>query len=106
MTRTHRILTSALIAALAAASALAAPPKAAATDPGELHAGVRGGGGGEHQHVWVAKSDKKWVDPVKRKELVGYDADGKPIYKEVIVQPGYWKTITFYVCSVCGKKKS
>jgi hypothetical protein len=58
----------------------------------------------DHKHRYVSVPDGKvWVPPKTAKKVVGYDAKGKPIYKEVVVSPGYYKTKYVDKCNVCGK---
>jgi hypothetical protein len=60
-----------------------------------------------HEHVWVKfVARQEWIPPVTSKQITGYDAKGRPIYKEVVVRPGYWKKIYGHRCNVCGKTKN
>lgn len=52
----------------------------------------------DHKHEWRTTSKKVWVPPVYQKKLVGYDKDGKPIYQDVLVRKGYYKTVTVQTC--------
>lgn len=59
----------------------------------------------QHRHEWVQKSRREWVPPKKVKQLVGYDDNGRPIYKEIEVRPGYYRDVTYLQCKGCGAKK-
>ncbi|MBK6939528.1 MAG: hypothetical protein IPH13_04865 [Planctomycetes bacterium] len=60
----------------------------------------------DHKHRYVKVPDGKvWVPPKTAKKVVGYDAKGKPIYREVVVSPGYYRTKYVDKCNVCGKLK-
>ncbi len=88
-----------LIFMLLATSVPAMPPP----DAGGAPAFIRGS---DHKHNWDTKKVRdKWIPPKTKKIKVGEDKDGKPIYKEVEVKPGYWTTKVVEVCKVCGKQK-
>ena len=60
----------------------------------------------DHKHRYVSVPDGKvWVPPKTAKKVVGYDAKGKPIYRDVVVSPGYYKTKYVDKCNICGKVK-
>jgi hypothetical protein len=57
-----------------------------------------------HKHTFVKKSRKVWIPPEVKRVKVGTDQDGKPIYKNQVVKPGYYKTVYYYACS-CGVER-
>ncbi|MBL8766876.1 MAG: hypothetical protein JNL94_05915 [Planctomycetes bacterium] len=60
----------------------------------------------DHKHRYVSVPDGKvWVPPKTAKKVVGYDSKGKPIYRNVVVSPGYYKTKYVDKCNVCGRVK-
>ena len=59
----------------------------------------------DHKHKWVTASKKKWIPPVIKKVAVGKDKNGKPIYKEKVVQKGRYQTVKVKRCKKCGKEK-
>lgn len=61
--------------------------------------------GPEHKHEWKKEVKQVWVPPKYQKQLVGYDKNGKPIYKDVLVKKGEYKNVTYYRCTKCGATK-
>lgn len=57
-----------------------------------------------HRHVWVKQTKKEWVPPKSKRVQVGTDAKGNPIYETRVVEPGFWRTVTFSACA-CGAVK-
>jgi hypothetical protein len=101
MHRTACIARTLLLLAQLAGAATAAPVAVAAAEPPAV---ARKQG---HEHVWVKfVVRQEWIPPVTSKQITGYDAKGNPIYKEVVVRPGYWKKIYGHRCNVCGKTKN
>lgn len=94
-----------LVVVLVACASIAAAPtrREAAADGVAAHAIVVRE---DHKHRYVKVPDGKvWVPPKTAKKVVGYDAKGKPIYREVVVSPGYYRTKYVDKCNVCGKLK-
>ena len=58
-----------------------------------------------HKHKWQKSSKKVWVAPLYQQKLVGTDAKGRPIYKDVMVREGYYKVVTVQKCVKCGQSK-
>ncbi len=58
----------------------------------------------QHVHRFVEKKVRVWIPPEVKKVQVGVDANGKPIYQEVVVKPGRYDTVKIHVCS-CGMRK-
>lgn len=89
-----------ILAYLTLAGTVPATPPPAAPDAPVL---VRGS---DHKHNWESKKvPDKWIPPKTQKVKIGEDKDGKPIYKEVEVKPGYWTYKVVEVCKICGKQK-
>ncbi len=53
--------------------------------------------------VWHIENERVWVAPVYQDVLAGYDACGRPIYRQACVTPGYWRTAQYRV-SDCGER--
>ena len=49
------------------------------------------------------ETDRSWVAPVHQTVLTGYDHCGRPIYQQVCVSQGYWRTAQYRVSS-CGER--
>ena len=54
-----------------------------------------------HRHCWTARPSRVWVAPVHRTVFSGYEACGRAIYREIIIRPGYFRTVFTEHCS-CG----
>ena len=91
---------SAWIAALLCVAGLSfgAPPTASAS-PSPMAPLVK-----NHKHKWVTATKNKWIPPVVKRVAVGKDKNGKPIYKEKVVQKGRYKTVKVKRCKKCGKE--
>jgi hypothetical protein len=56
-----------------------------------------------HHHVRVPVYIQEWVPPVHETVYVGRDHCGRPIYREVCVRRGYYRSvISGYRCNSCG----
>ena len=94
-----RVLTSLILLLMFAGAAFPVPPPSSPAAPSVTSARF-------HKHKWKKQKVKdKWVPPKKKKVQIGTDAKGKPIYREIVVQEGYWKYKYVSVCKTCGKKK-
>ena len=56
-----------------------------------------------HHHVRVPVYVQEWVPPVHETVCVGRDHCGRPIYRQVCVRRGYYRTVVSgYRCDSCG----
>ena len=54
-------------------------------------------------HLPVVRYKKVWVPPVYRNIYVGRDCYGRPVYRRVCVEPGYYQKVPVSRrCSRCG----
>ena len=44
-----------------------------------------------HRHHWVTRYERVWVPPVYRTVFAGYDACGRPSYRNLCVRAGYYR---------------
>lgn len=56
-----------------------------------------------HVHSFAIVCEQEWVPPVYNTVVVGYDHCGKPVYSQVCVQAGYYRTAKYQVCG-CGQR--
>lgn len=98
---------AAVLCALLLAPLAAAAPAPQASSPGSAGAAIqsilapRPG----CKHNYKKQTKRVHVPPKYANQLVGYDKKGRPIYKRVLVRAGYYKTVSVYKCSKCGKTK-
>ena len=57
-----------------------------------------------HRHSWTARSSRVWVAPVHRAVFCGYEPCGRAIYREIIIRPGYYRTVFTDHCT-CGASR-
>jgi hypothetical protein len=56
-----------------------------------------------HRHVATPIHEKVWVPPVHRRVVVGRTAWGAPVFRSVVVRPGYYRlVIVGHRCRQCG----
>lgn len=54
-----------------------------------------------HRHVFRLETERYWVGPLLESRVDGFDLCGRPIWRQLLVRPGYWATRTVEVCR-CG----
>ena len=58
-----------------------------------------------HVHVRAPIYHKVWIEPVYRRVLVGYDYNHCPVYRNVCVRAGYYRTeVIGYRCNSCNAR--
>ncbi len=53
--------------------------------------------------VWHVENERVWIAPVYSTVFAGYDACGRPIYRQECTTPGYWRVAQYRV-SDCGER--
>ncbi len=56
-----------------------------------------------HHHCWRVVCEQEWVAPLYQTCFAGYDACGRPIYRQMLARAGYWQTVRYQVCD-CGQR--
>ncbi|MBI4879559.1 MAG: hypothetical protein HY812_07865 [Planctomycetes bacterium] len=56
-----------------------------------------------HGHTYRIVTERVWIQPVYRRQLIGYDFCGRPMYRRVCVQPGHWGCARYQV-GCCGQR--
>lgn len=59
----------------------------------------------QHVHQFVSVPVQQWVPAKTRRIEAGKDDKGRPIYRDIIVQKGYFKTVHVQKCKLCGASR-
>ena len=54
-----------------------------------------------HRHFWTSRASRIWVAPVHQTVFAGFDHCRRPVYREIITRPGYYRTVFTEHCA-CG----